>query len=140
MKKITEFGCSLYAGCKPAIIALLLLVCIADFTNATAQTRFTTLENGHSSGKTVRVAEKKNSHVTLYPELVSDYLLVLLPVAAATNVTVTMRDMDGNTVATDSIAAGGTNTVIDVKKVPSGTYSITIEDAIEKQVLRLAKY
>ena len=88
---------------------------------------------------TAGVVKKKKSSVTLYPDTVSDYLLVVLPVAAVTTTLVTVRSIDGTTVATDTIAAGATNTVIDVKQVPPGMYVITIDNVADKQVTRLVK-
>ena len=149
--------------------ALFFLLCMAQLTDATAQVQnekagiaphakgFTVAENvtpGKSRITPTSLAFNKmenglpneteqantgEGRLMLYPDQVSDYLLVMLPTAAMTGKLVTVSSMDGETLATDTIVAGATNTVIDMKKIPFGTYAVTIDDAADKQVLRLVK-
>ena len=167
MKKITEFGGNLVAGCSLksmnmlAIVTVIFLMCLANITGAAAQAlrqkgndmaiavtgtnalanfAFTTRDGGADrAGEPERIAKKVEGHLWLYPNPVSDYLLVMLPVATVTDKLVTVSSMDGETLATDTIAAGATNTVIDMKKIPLGAYVVTIDDVADRQVLRLVK-
>ncbi len=162
MKKTTEFGGCRFTGYghisarRLAIVAAFLVLCFTGITGARAQATkqnsvtgtcmnipanyaFTSMDNGiMDAGETAHVAGQPIS-LRLYPDPVSDYLLVLLPVPALTNMLVTVRNMDGSILATDTIAMGATNTVIDMKQVPHGTYVISIDDVVDKQVLRLVK-
>jgi hypothetical protein len=165
MKKITEYGNNLYKVCSQsgayrlAFIFVIFMVYITTYTAAKAQAlddKTNTAPQASKAfavavGTSLLVATDKNAgeaahavdtekgRITLYPNPVSDYLLVMLPMAAVANTVVTVRSMDGKTVATDTIVAGTTNTVIDVKQVPHGMYVVTIDDVADKQVSRLVK-
>ena len=142
-------GCSERGASKLAFIIAFFFLCCAA-TNATAQAfskisgpteaqTSKTFAAADSAGETANLVRSEKSHLILYPDPVSDYLLVVLPAAAIVNTLVTLRSLDGTEIATDTIAAGATNTVIDVKQVPHGMYVVTIDDAADKQVSRLVK-
>ena len=163
MKKITECGRIIMGDNWTAprkltfIMAFFLLCCAA--TNATAQawnkisgagasqtsktfavdSTGIPVTNCHSASEKADLVKSEKGHLVLYPDPVSDYLLVVLPAAAIANTLVTLRSMDGTEIATDTIAAGATNTVIDVKQVPHGMYVVTIDDTADKQISRLVK-
>jgi hypothetical protein len=76
--------------------------------------------------------------VKLYPNPVSDYLLVMLPAFQASTV-LRVVSQDGRVVAREIVPSGETSAVLDVKGFPNGTYMVTLDRALQKEPLKFMK-
>ena len=154
MKKLTGFHGRLSVSYRQRILtSAIVIVCslllAVPFTGATAQAfpatdatasyTFSKAGDGITTRNAERSATKGMGRITFYPEVVTDYLLVMLPAAAAADMLVTMRSVDGTAIARDVIAAGATNTVMDLKHVQPGDYVITVDISAAEQMIRLVK-
>jgi len=99
---------------------------------------YTAVDNGPSAADENERIPALVKEIRVYPNPVSDYLLVMIPAAAKANIPVIIRGMDGKTITKDEIAAGTANAVIDVKQIPAGMYVVSIGDVADRLV-RLAR-
>jgi len=80
----------------------------------------------------------EQTKIKVYPDPVSDYLLVLCPLVSA-GTKVSVINAEGKIVVTETLVPGATTAVIDVKNIPNGFYVLVFESKTEKHVMKFVK-
>lgn len=76
--------------------------------------------------------------ISVYPTPVSDKFIVSHPAADA-NTIVKVMNMEGKVMATGTLKAGATSTIMDVSALANGTYILVVENKGGNQVIKFVK-
>jgi pectinesterase len=88
--------------------------------------------------KVIVVNNKLKNQLTVYPNPASNEITVNY-IKANSNSTIAIASIDGRNLITHQLIAGTTQTTIDISKLSSGTYFLTINGIVEKNTIKFIK-